>query len=122
MASWRETSPLWDLQAASPTGVVRAELIPAITLEHNGEPVDLPPPARASIPELESFGYVGQLEVACAVASGATTDMTAEFGRHVLDIVCAAYTSAGRGGQPEAVPFQGPRDRTPLDLWRNDGT
>jgi predicted dehydrogenase len=118
VASWRETSPLWDLQAASPTGVVRAELIPAITLEQNGEPVDLAPTREGVIPELESFGYVRQLEVACAVAAGATTDMTAEFGRHVLEIVCAAYTSAGRDGQPETIPFEGPRDRTPLQLWR----
>jgi hypothetical protein len=39
------------------------------------------------------------------------------FGRLVLDVVCAAYTSA-RTGAPEAVPFTGPRDRTPHQLWR----
>jgi predicted dehydrogenase len=118
VASWRETSPLWDLQAASATGVVRSELIPAITLEHNGEPIELSPTRDGVVPELDSFGYVSQIEVAVAVANGIATDMNAEFGRHVLDIVCAAYASAGRDGQAEAVPFQGSRDRTPLQLWR----
>jgi len=66
---------------------------------------------------------VRQLETAVAVAQRPGTDRTgsamdAAFGRKVLDIVCAAYASAGRGGAPEAVPFTGPRDRTPLQLWR----
>ena len=44
--------------------------------------------------------------------------MDATFGRTVLDIVCAAYASAAAGGADVAVPFTGPRDRTPLQLWR----
>ena len=44
--------------------------------------------------------------------------MNATFGRHVLEVVCAAYTSAGQAGAPIALPFAGPRDRTPLQLWR----
>jgi myo-inositol 2-dehydrogenase/D-chiro-inositol 1-dehydrogenase len=116
--SWRAESPVWDLQVASPTGVVRAELVPAISLEHNGEPVALPAARPGVIPELDAFGYVRQLEATIAVAQGSTSAMTAAVGRRLLDIVCAAYASAGRDGQPEPVPFRGPRDRTPLQLWR----
>jgi len=43
--------------------------------------------------------------------------MDVEFGRLILDIVCAAYRSAGHGGTSESVPFTGPRDKTPLELW-----
>ena len=28
------------------------------------------------------------------------------------------YRSAGRDGSPERLPFEGARDRTPLELWR----
>jgi hypothetical protein len=42
----------------------------------------------------------------------------AELGRDILEIVCAAYTSAGRGGAWIELPFDGPRDRTPIALWR----
>ena len=118
VSSWREPSPVWDLQVASTTGVVRAELIPAISLEHDGEPVALPSTRAGVIPELDAFGYVRQLEVAAGVAEGDSSFMDAAFGRLVLDIVCAAYSSAGRRGEPEPVPFLGPRDRTPLQLWR----
>jgi myo-inositol 2-dehydrogenase / D-chiro-inositol 1-dehydrogenase len=117
-ASWRAEAPVWDLQVASATGVVRAELIPAISLEHNGEAVALPPPRDGVIPELDAFGYIRQLEAAVRLSTGAPTTMTAAFGRHVLDIVCAAYASAGRSGAAVPVPFAGPRDRTPLHLWR----
>ncbi len=116
--SWRADTPVWDLQAASATGVVRAELVPVIALEHDGEPVALPSAREGVIPELDAFGYVRQLETAMRVSKGATTPMNATFGRQVLDIVCAAHASAGRGGRPEPVPFRGPRDRTPLELWR----
>jgi hypothetical protein len=44
--------------------------------------------------------------------------MDAAFGRSVLDIVCAAYTSAHHGAV-EPVPYRGRRDRTPLELWRD---
>ena len=42
----------------------------------------------------------------------------AAFGRVVLDVVCAAYASAGAGGTEVPLPFSGRRDRTPLELWR----
>jgi hypothetical protein len=50
-------------------------------------------------------------------AQGREPLMGAAFGRDVLELVCAAYTSAGRDGEPIALPFDGPRDRTPLELW-----
>ena len=44
--------------------------------------------------------------------------MDAAFGREVLDVVCAAYASAGRGSSLVTVPFAGPRSLSPLELWR----
>ncbi len=119
VSSWRGGEvPEWSAQAASATGVVRAELLPAPLLERNGEALTLPP-VTAAIPQLEQYGYVGQLEAfLVAFASGAPPLMSAHFGRAVLDIVCAAYASAATGGAEVAVPFTGPRDRTPLQLWR----
>lgn len=118
-ATWRAAAPVWDAQAASKDGAVRLELVPDPTVEVNGVALRLPPaPPRLVSPQLHHLGYVAQLETFAA-------DMEAErppacgpaFGRLVLDIVCAAYTSAARG-RPEAVPFTGRRDRTPHSLWR----
>ena len=120
VSSWREDSPQWDLQAASDAGVVRAELLPAVLLEHDGEAVALPPvPAAVEIPQIEQFGYRAQIESFIGdFAAGRTPAMSVAFGREVLDVVSAGYASAGVGGDPVAVPFTGPRDRTPLELWR----
>ena len=118
-SSWRSgPQPVWDAQLASATGVLRAELMPAPLLEHNGEVVALPAPT-ASVPIIETGGYLAQmLAFANDVAHEETPLMSAEFGRLVLDVVCGAYRSAGRDGAAELVPFDGPRDRTPLELWR----
>ena len=120
-ASWASEQPSWDLQAASDTGVVRAELIPHLLLERNGEPIALPSLAEGTeLPQLRQFGYVAQLEDLLAdFAAGREPVMGAEFGRDVLEIVCAAYASAGLGGEAVPMPFTGPRDRTPLQLWRS---
>jgi predicted dehydrogenase len=109
--------PLWDAQAASDDGVVRAELLPVPSLERNGDAVPLPAPSTKPA-AIEQYGYSGQLTAfATDLDRGQTPVMSVAFGRTVLDIVCAAYTS-GRTGEPEAVPFSGRRDRTPLQLWR----
>ncbi len=49
VASWQgsATEPMWDVQAASATGVLRLELLPAVLLEHDGAPVALPAPTAA---------------------------------------------------------------------------
>ncbi len=119
LSSWRGGEvPEWSAQAASRTEVVRAELLPSPLLERNGEEIVLPP-VTASVPQLEQYGYVGQLEAfLVSFASGTRPLMDATFGRAVLDVVCAAYASAAIGGEEVGLPFAGPRDRTPLQLWR----
>ena len=107
----------WDAQAASDSGVVRAELLPQPTLEVNGDEVPLPSPT-GKVPALEHYGYRGEWGAFLSdLGASRRPLMDAAFGRMMLDIVCAAYTSA-RTGEPEATPFTGPRDRTPLQLWR----
>lgn len=121
-AGWHHQDTLWDLQASSDTGVVRADLLPAIALEHNGEPVTVPaPPVPTGLdPKVAELGYVEQLRaLGRAVHAGSLPPGApgAAFGRRVLDLVCGAYASAGSEG-PVPLPFAGPRDRTPLELWR----
>ncbi len=130
--SWREATTTWDLQASSATGVVRAELLPVTGLEHNGEPVGLAT-APLSVDEfVHDLGYLEQLQqTRDLIESTGAADMTshsmagrmdAEFGRHVLDVICGAYHSAGRAERGDAavepLPFAGRRDRTPFELWR----
>lgn len=108
----------WDAQVAGATGVVRAELLPVQLLELNGDEVALPA-ATAQIPMLDQLGYTQQLRAfADDLAAGREPTMSATFGRHVLQVVAAAYQSAGRRGDEIALPFAGPRDLTPLQLWR----
>lgn len=118
VASWQGgPAVVWDVQAASDTGVLRLELLPAVVLEHDGDPVDLPVPT-GPIPIVEQFGYLGQLRALSAnIAAGTTPTMSAAFGRDVLQVVCAAYEAAGHG-RAVALPFAGRRDLTPLELWR----
>lgn len=123
VTSWRAAEPQWDLQVASDTGVVRADLIPHLTLEVDGEPVDLPTVAAdVDLPQIHQFGYVAQLQAFAAGGTGpdgpTEPAMGAEFGRFVLELVCAASASARDGGIDVAVPFTGRRDLTPLELWR----
>jgi len=41
-----------------------------------------------------------------------------EDGRAVLEILLAAYASAGQGGRAVALPFRPGSARKPVDLWR----
>ena len=122
VVSWREPSResrVWNLQAASGTGVLRLELVPNLSLEINGEPLELPAP-RPDLPSplLEQMGYTGQLATfASDFAAGREPEMSAAFGRDVLELICAAYSSAGNGGRSVALPFTGHRHRTPQQLW-----
>jgi predicted dehydrogenase len=121
-ATWRAAAPIWEAQAASASGAVRLELVPQPSVEVNGVPVVLPVPLLGlASPQLHHLGYVGQLEALAADIEAARAPTPGpDFGRHVLEIVCAAYVSA-RTGRPEPLPFTGPRDRTPLELWRGAG-
>jgi predicted dehydrogenase len=121
VVSWRSAGEvLWDVQAAGPAGVLRIELLPEPVLEVNGEPVAVPgSPVPLPDPKLHQLGYRDQLAAFAAdAAAGREPVMDAAFGREVLDILCAAYASAGAGGTPGAVPFTGRRDLTPHELWR----
>lgn len=119
VSSWQAGPlPVWDVQLASESGVLRAELLPEPALEHNGEAITLPV-VRAAVPEIERFGYLDQLRAMLdARVSGVEPVMSARFGRLVLEVACAAYRSAGRAGEAEPLPFRGARDHTPLELWR----
>jgi myo-inositol 2-dehydrogenase/D-chiro-inositol 1-dehydrogenase len=119
-ASWRGShSPIWDAQVSAPDGVVRMELLPELLLERNGTQVLLPGIPEGVPRQLEELGYLPQLEsFALDLQRGRAPELGATFGRSVLDITCAAYASAGQHSEWVALPFSGPRDRTPLQLWR----
>ncbi|MCC6225557.1 MAG: Gfo/Idh/MocA family oxidoreductase [Microthrixaceae bacterium] len=115
--SWRASKPVWDLQASTPDRVSRVELLPNIAVELDGadatpEPTD----------PLTDFGYVGQLRGIVDVVSGLGGRVCPlGFGRLVLDVICGAYQSAGQGGLDGAevpLPFGGPRDLNPMQLWQ----
>lgn len=121
VASWQAgPGAVWDAQASSATGVVRAQFFPEPVLERDGDPVaweSAGDPARAA---LVDAGYVGQLAGFLAdLEAGRTPVMDARFGRRVLDVVAGAAASAGCDGRAVSLPFTGPRDCTPLQLWRN---
>jgi len=119
--SWRNPAPVWDLQTASADGTLRLELLPELQLEVSGDPVALPAlDPNLPAPQIAQFGYLDQLETFAAdFAAGREPEMSASFGRDVLEIVCAASVSARHHGKVEHLPFGGPRDRTPQQLWRN---
>ncbi len=119
-ASWRSPAAVWDLQTASADGTLRIELLPDLLLEVDGEPVALAPTdPDLPAPQISQFGYLDQLSsFASDFGAGREPAMSAAFGRDVLDVICGAYASARAEGHLEPLPFAGPRDRTPLELWR----
>ena len=119
VSSWQAgPEPMWDAQLAGDRGVLRAELLPLPRLEYNGDEVALPR-ATAAMPLLEQLGYAAQLRALVDdVSAEREPMMSAAFGREVLQVVLAGYESAGLGGELVPLPFTGPRDRTPLQLWR----
>jgi predicted dehydrogenase len=121
VASRREPEPaaVWDLQVSSATGVVRAELAPTPSLEHDGEPVPvITPPAPGDVPQLKQFGYLQQLRVAVAAAAGRAQDLWGPtFGRRVLEVLCGVYAATGQSDSWQPLPFTGPRGRPPLASW-----
>ena len=119
--SWRNPAAVWDLQTASADGTLRIELLPNLELEVSGEPIGLAAPDPGlPAPQIAQFGYLDQLQTFAAdFAAGREPEMSAAFGRDVLDIVCAASVSARHHGKVQPLPFTGPRDRTPQQLWRD---
>lgn len=119
-ASWRHPDrAIWDAQAASADGVVRIELLPEVQVERNGVAVALPAVPQGVPPLLEELGYLPQLEsFALDLLHHRAPAIDARLGRDVLDLTCAAYWSANRGRAWVELPFAGPRDRTPISLWR----
>jgi predicted dehydrogenase len=126
-SSWRAgPAPLWDAQVSAVDTVVRAEILPVPNVEVNGEPQVLAP-SRSALPKdvraLENFGIIDELRAAVTLAAADTNDVPrpvsdVEFGREVLEVICAGYASAADQGSEVEVPFRGPRNRTPLALWR----
>jgi predicted dehydrogenase len=120
VARWQpDASPNWDLQASSASAVLRADFYPAPTLEHNGDPVPIGAPIRASGTSLvDDYGYAPQLKRFWTnIRTGRPVPATSRLGRQVLDVICAAHWSAGRDAIEVALPFAGPRDHTPAELF-----
>jgi predicted dehydrogenase len=72
---------------------------------------------RPMVDPLLEHGYVGELAHFLAAAHGEPCEETGEDGRAVLEILLAAYASAGQGGRAIALPFR-PTAARPVDLWR----
>lgn len=118
-ARWQpDSTPDWDLQASSASAVLRAELYPSPTLEHNGSPVPLGAAIRSGgVSLVDDYGYAPQLKRFWTnIRTGRPVPATSRLGRQVLDVICAAHWSAGRGATDVPLPFTGPRDRTPAGL------
>lgn len=118
--SWRgEGDPTWTVEAATLDGVIRLELLPAPTLELDGDDAT-PAPQIDGLPDplLEQLGHAAQMQgIVDAAAGRGGRVCPLGFGRAVLDLTCGAYLSAGQAGEPVELPFTGDRDRTPLSLW-----
>lgn len=119
ISSWEGGEvPSWDIEVSSANHVVRAELLPSLSLEHNGDPIALPRPT-AAVPMIENFGYTGQMRAFIDdLENRRTPFMDAAFGRWMMEIVCACYVSAAHDGSSTPVPSGCDRTRTPLQLWK----
>jgi len=129
--SWTADQPQWGAQAASASGVVRIELIPEVLVEHDGDAVEVVDRWTTVDPRLERLGYVDQL-IDTMRAAGAGGDKPHDIGSEasptpgqtvadaieVLELITAAYASAGDGGRSISIPFTGDRTLTPLAHWR----
>lgn len=121
IASWQATQPQWDLQLAGDRGVVRAELMPTVRLEWNGDEVALAP-TKVVPAVIEQFGYSGQLAAFVHdLDARRHPTMSAAVGREVLQVVMGAYRSAGTEGSTVTLPIAERDNRTPLDWWHRRG-
>jgi len=110
----------WDVQVASAQAVLHLELLPTVTLERNGDSVELP---TSTGPQafIEQFGYVNQLRLAATAFSlSEPPPSDAHFGRWIMEIVCAAYVSAAQGAELVGIPSGCDRHKTPWQLWKEE--
>ncbi len=119
-ASWRATvDGPWEVNIKGSVATLYARLLPSPNVRIDGAPLSLPAP-RTAAGQLEEYGFVDQLRAFTDdFTSGRAPRVGAAFGRSVLDILCAAYSSAAANGSSVTLPFIGPRDKTPLELWRS---
>lgn len=82
-----EHTAVWDLQASSNSGVVRAEVFPTCEVEVDGEPIPLPPVPEGIDPRLITMGYVEQMRELDRVANGGEPWLGAAFGRLVVELL-----------------------------------
>ncbi len=73
---------------------------------------------RPMVDPLYEHGYVGELTHFVAAATGAPCEETGADGRAVLEILLAAYASAGQGSRAIALPFRPAGAPVPVDLWK----
>jgi predicted dehydrogenase len=119
-ADWQsESVASQEFQLAGEVGVLRSETDPRLSLEFNGERVRLP--AANIVDEqhrpLHESGVVAMLKTIAASFDAGTLPyaFTLEFGRDVLEVIMAAYASAGKH-EPVALPFDGDRNAMPQQL------
>ena len=119
-ADWQsESVTSQEFQLAGEAGVLRSETDPRLSLEFNGEQVRLPVAKVADEQHrpLHEFGVVSMLKTIAAAFDAGTLPyaFTLAFGRDVLEVIVAAYASAGCH-EPVALPFDGDRNATPQQL------
>jgi predicted dehydrogenase len=73
---------------------------------------------RPMVDPLYEHGYVGELAHFVAAEIGAPCEESGEDGRAVLEILLAAYASAGQGGRAIALPFRPSGAPLPVELWK----
>lgn len=119
VVGWQpDAPPDWDLQVSSASGVLRAELSATPSLEHNGDPVPITTALDPTRSLVDDRGYGPQLNRFWTnVRTGRPVPSTSLMGRLVLEVIAAAYWSAGRGAIDVAIPFTGPQDQTPQQLF-----
>lgn len=123
VASWRHRgAPVWDAQIASIDAVVRGEILPTAELTVNGDDTGLMPHRSRSSTEVSALDALGFVEQVRAFADDLTERrrpfMDAEFGRLILEIICAAYASDRDGSIEVPLPYTGLRTLSPLQIWR----
>lgn len=122
VVSWQhEGGAVWDAQVAAPDAMVRCEILPTAELTVNGDNIAMAQRSRANVDvtAVEALGFVEQLRAFVEdLDERRRPIMDAEFGRLILEIICAAYASDRDGGIEVGVPFGGARWLTPLQIWR----